>query len=174
MADYSRFTVHNVRRLLECGGFALRELRGAGNVLSTLAYLSGVSVGELGEHDLDSWCEGRGCAMQHYILVVAEAVKRRNVELAEAASREPRRRERYIEHRTESQLSKVTRLCAALSACEDHAASPQSQTGQRLDNAHTTPHGFRRTRGLVDIVPCTNCSCSNYAKIGESRLNRQQ
>ena len=84
--DYSRFTVHNVRRLLECGGFAPRELRGAGNVLSTIAYLSGVSVGELGEHDLDSWCEGRGCAMQHYILVVAEAVKRRNVELAEVAA----------------------------------------------------------------------------------------
>ena len=84
--DYSRYTVQNVQRLLECGGFEAREVRGMGDTLSTIGYLSGVSVGELGQADLDGSCEGRACAMKHYILVVALAVKRRGVETSEVAA----------------------------------------------------------------------------------------
>jgi len=84
--DYSRYTVQNVHRLLECGGFEPRSVRGAGNALSTLAYLTGVSPGELSPHDLEGWCEGRGCAMQHYIMVAATAIKRRSVDLADVTT----------------------------------------------------------------------------------------
>ena len=84
--DYSRYTVQNVHRLLECGGFKAQEVRGMGNTLSTLGYLSGVSVGELGAADLDSSCTGRACAMKHYILVVALAEKSRDVEVAEVTA----------------------------------------------------------------------------------------
>ncbi|KAL1522072.1 hypothetical protein AB1Y20_021715 [Prymnesium parvum] len=84
--DFSRFTVANVHRLLSCGGFEPEEVRGLGDILSSIAYLSGVSVGELGEENLGGSCSGRSCAMHHYILVVAAATKRRDVNVSDVVA----------------------------------------------------------------------------------------
>merc|ERR1719191_1036824 len=50
--DYFRYTVQNVRRLLNCGGFDVEQLYGYGNEMLSMAYLANVSSDLFSGHEL--------------------------------------------------------------------------------------------------------------------------
>eukprot|EP00927_Polykrikos_kofoidii_P069068 TRINITY_DN6446_c0_g1_i1.p1 TRINITY_DN6446_c0_g1~~TRINITY_DN6446_c0_g1_i1.p1 ORF type:complete len:379 (-),score=32.26 TRINITY_DN6446_c0_g1_i1:395-1459(-) len=83
-ADFHRFTILGARRLLECGGFRVDDLRGVGTALGAAAYLLGITTFDLG-NDLNIFetCDGKPlpskCHQHLYQAVVALGTKLYNV-----------------------------------------------------------------------------------------------
>lgn len=85
--DFFRYTVQNVRRLLECGGFAVEELYGLGNDMVSLAYLANVPAERLPESELDDKCNAlktNDCRNMYFSLVLAIGRKSRHTTEDEA------------------------------------------------------------------------------------------
>lgn len=79
--DYFRYTVMAIDQLLQCAGFDVKELRGLGNKLESLAYLAGVSSDMMDSKvmNLASGCDAKvtdDCAGRVYSGVAAVAVKK--------------------------------------------------------------------------------------------------
>lgn len=84
--DYFRYTVRGIHLLLQCAGFDVRTLRGFGNRVTNIAYISGIESKNMQNADLDEFCDGfitDDCANKYYSWVGAVAIKTKDVTVAE-------------------------------------------------------------------------------------------